>query len=383
MTKVFFLPLVFILFSAASIAQTINFTLADPQPNLIDVYGGSFSSGDIDGDGDQDLIMSGLDPGRETALYLNDGNGNFSEVEDIPFLEASSSVTIFEDLDSDGDLDLFFSGNGAGIGEFTHIYLNNGLGEFTQLANPALPKFAELGVGIEDVDGDGDLDILISVKDANEEFVTDVFINDGNANFTPSGSTAFILVRLSTVAFVDVEGDGDADVIISGNQQNDTSLTTLYLNDGLGNYSVDANADFVQLSADDIDVADTDNDGDLDILMSGSTDLFDVRTILYINDGDGQFTELSTAGLQETFAGTNAIADLDNDGDQDIVNIDSQDGGLPNIFNIVYENLATMNSTQLIPLEENTSRPVWSKILMEMVCLILFYKDSLKILMFI
>jgi hypothetical protein len=95
----------------------------------------------------------------------------------------------------------------------------------------------------------------------------------------------------------------------------------------------------VQLSANDIDIADTDNDGDLDILMSGSTDLFEVRTILYTNNGSGQFTESTTAVLQQTFAGTNAIADLDNDGDQDIVIIGSQDGGLPNIFNIVYENL--------------------------------------------
>ena len=136
-----------------------------------------------------------------------------------------------------------------------------------------------------------------------------------------------------------MENDGDQDVIISGVQANDTKLTRLYLNDGLGNYSVDTNTNFEQLSADDIDVADTDNDGDLDILMSGTTDAFDVRTILYLNEGDGEFTELTTVDLQQTFAGTNAIADLDNDGDQDILIVGSQAGGLPNIFNIVYENL--------------------------------------------
>ena len=222
---------------------------------------------------------------------------------------------------------------------FTHIYLNDGLGEFTLLANPALTEVSGRGVGIEDVDDDGDSDLLISGEDANGELVADVYLNDGNANFTPSGSIAFTPVEFGSIAFIDAENDGDADVIISGTQTNDSALTLLYLNDGLGNYSVDTNTNFEQLSTDDIDVADTDNDGDLDILMSGTTDLFNVRTILYINDGNGQFTELSTAGLQQTFAGTNAIADLDNDGDQDIVIIGSQDGGLPNIFNIVYENL--------------------------------------------
>jgi len=331
--------LVLSLFTFSLCSAQIDFTLADPQPDLIEVYAGSFASGDIDGDGDQDLLMAGQDPGRRTSLYLNEGNGVFAEVAVIPFPRASSTVTFFEDLDADGDLDLFFSGNGFSIGEFTHIYLNDGLGEFTQLANPSLPEFLGSGAAIEDVDSDGDLDILISAMDANDDFVADVYLNDGNANFTPSGNTDFTPVKSASIAFIDVENDGDADVIISGIQENDAASTILYLNDGSGSYSLDTNSVFEQLNADDVDVADTDNDGDLDILMSGTAVGLGVRTILYINDGNGEFNELTTAGLQETFAGTNAIADLDNDGDQDIVIIGSQEGGLPNIFNIVYENL--------------------------------------------
>lgn len=327
------------LFTFSLCSGQIDFTLADPQPDLIEIYAGSFASGDIDGDGDQDLLMAGQDPGRRTSLYLNEGNGVFAEVAVIPFPRASSTVTIFEDLDADGDLDLFFSGNGFGIGEFTHIYLNDGLGEFTQLANPALPEFLGKGAAIDDVDNDGDLDIMISAMDANDDFVADVYLNDGNANFTASGNTVFTPAKFASIAFIDLENDGDADVIISGILENDDASTILYLNDGLGNYSLDTNSVFEQLTADDVDVADTDNDGDFDILMSGTATALGVRTILYINDGDGEFTELTTTGLQDTFAGTNAIADLDNDGDQDIVIIGSQAGGLPNIFNIVYENL--------------------------------------------
>jgi hypothetical protein len=303
------------------------------------VYGGSFASGDIDNDGDQDLLMTGLGPGNGTALYLNDGNGDFTEVTNTPFPIARFSVTEFVDLDADGDLDLFFSGIASGgVQEFTHIYLNDGTGSFTQLSNPLLPQFQGSGAAIADVDGDEDLDILISAEDGNSQFVADIYLNDGNANFTPSGNTAFTPVKFASVAFIDVENDGDADIIISGVQSNDVSLTALYLNDGAGNYSLDPNTNFEQLSADDVDVADTDNDGDIDILMSGANDANNVRTILYVNDGNGLFTELST-GMQDTFAGTNAIADLDNDGDQDILIIGSQDGGLPNIFNIVYENI--------------------------------------------
>jgi hypothetical protein len=338
MTKITFTLLVLTLFLENVNAQ-IDFTLADPQPDLIEVYGGSFASGDIDNDGDQDLLMTGLGPGSVTAFYLNDGNGDFTEVTNTPFPIARFSVTEFVDLDADGDLDLFFSGIASGgVQEFTHIYLNDGTGSFTQLSNPLLPQFQGSGAAIADVDGDEDLDILISAEDGNSQFVADIYLNDGNANFTPSGNTAFTPVKFASVAFIDVENDGDADIIISGVQSNNFSLTALYLNDGAGNYSLDPNTNFEQLSADDVDVADTDNDGDIDILMSGTNNANNVRTILYVNDGNGLFTELST-GMQDTFAGTNAIADLDNDGDQDILIIGSQDGGLPNIFNIVYENI--------------------------------------------
>lgn len=339
MMKFFLLKLALILLSFSGIAQTIDFTLVEPQPDLIEVYGGSFSSGDIDGDGDKDLIMTGLNPGRRTAMYLNDGSGGFTEILNLPLPHASSSNTIFKDLDADGDLDLFFSGIGFNIGEFTHIYLNDGSGAFTQLANPSLPQFSGGDAAIGDVDNDGDEDILISALDSNNDFVADVYLNDGNAHFTPSGNTAFTPVKYASVAFIDVENDGDADVFISGVQENETALTKLYLNDGTGNYMEDEVNLFVQLNADDVDVLDTDNDGDFDLLISGTTDIFEIRTILYLNNGDGQFTELSTANFQQTFAGTNAFADLDNDGDQDILIMGSQKGGIPNIYNIVYENM--------------------------------------------
>lgn len=328
-----------------SFAQTIDFSLATPQPNLVDLYAGSFASGDIDGDGDKDLLMAGITPSKETALYLNDGNGSFTEVTNIPFPEASGGVTIFKDLDADNDLDLFFSGNGSSLGPFAYTYLNDGSGVFTQLANSALPQFANSGAIIDDIDNDGDPDIFISTLDVNNNLIADVYLNDGNANFTAMGSTVFVPTQFGAIEFIDVENDGDLDIINSGTEQNGNSSTILYLNDSLGNYTIDSNSVFQQITATDIDAADTDNDGDLDILMSGTNDSNDVLTLLYINDGNGLFTELSPNNLQQTFSGTNEIADFDNDGDQDIVIIGSQAGGLPNIFNIVYANLGNNQFT--------------------------------------
>jgi Secretion system C-terminal sorting domain/FG-GAP-like repeat len=328
-----------LLFSITEVtAQTLDFTLASPQPNLIEAYSGSFASGDIDGDGDKDLLMTGITPaGSRSKLYLNNGSGNFTETTTILPTDASSSVTIFKDLDGDTDLDLFFSGNRNIGGAFTHIYTNNGSGVFTLVNNPALPIFTGTGAAIADVDNDGDQDIVISTRNSSNVFVADVYKNNGSAVFTAQASAAFTPVKFAAIAFIDMENDGDQDVIISGQDASNVSSIKLYQNNGSGIYTLNTNSTFLPISAADVDVADTDGDGDLDFLVSGSQAGSIANTILYISNGSGVFTQTATS-LQQTFAGKNAFADLDNDGDQDVLIVGSQAGGFPNIFNIAYQN---------------------------------------------
>ncbi len=311
-------------------SQTLNFTVTNQQPSLLGVYAGTFASGDIDGDGDKDLFMTGITPGKFTKLYLNNGTGYFTEVT-TSFPSSGASQAILKDLDGDSDLDLFFAGNTPLNQTFTNIYKNNGSGVFTQVTNNALPKFFLGSAAIDDVDNDGDQDILISAKTNTNAFVADVYLNNGNAVFTAQNSTVFTAVN-GIVQFIDIENDGDKDAIISGKNVNNVSSVNLYQNNGTGNFTLDTNSTFAALSGEDIDVADTDNDGDLDLLLNGNN-----QNLLYINNGSGIFTQTATT-LQQTFGGKNAFGDLDNDGDQDLLIVGSQAGGLPNIFNIVYEN---------------------------------------------
>ena len=309
-----------LLFSTTNtFSQTLNFTLANPQPNIMEGYGGTFASGDIDGDGDLDLFMTTI--GKITKLYKNDGNGNFTEVTHI-FPHSAYSQAFFKDLDGDGDLDLFFSGQNELDQKFANIYRNNGSGTFTQVPN-ALPVFM-VGAAIADVDNDGDLDLAITTATT-----AGIYLNNGNAVFTPQGNSVFTPVD-GIVQTIDIENDGDQDVIISGSDISFSNTIKLYQNDGSGIYTLNTNSTFPQISAENIDVADTDNDGDLDLLING-----DHQNLLYINNGTGVFTAIST-NIQQTFAGNNAFADLDNDGDQDLLTVGSQAGGLPNIFNILY-----------------------------------------------
>jgi hypothetical protein len=313
------------LLTVNSYSQTLDFTPAEPQPNLMEAYGGTFGSADIDLDGDIDLLMTGLTPQSATKLYLNNGSGGFTEVTSHPFTRSGGTKgqAIFKDLDSDGDYDLFFSGRTVLNVFFTNIYRNNGSGVFTQVVNNALPQIAR-GAAIEDVDNDGDQDIIIT---ATSPGFSGVYLNNGTAIFTPQGSSAFAAIS-GALEFIDIENDGDKDIIISGNK-----TIKLYENNGLGNFTPNINSTFAALSGEDIDVADTDNDGDFDFLVNGNG-----LNLLYINNGSGIFTQIATV-FQQTSGGQNAIEDLDNDGDQDVLIVGTQAGGLPNIHNYVYQNM--------------------------------------------
>ena len=317
MKKILLLKIVFLICSVGY-TQTLNFTLANPQPNIMEAYGGTFASGDIDGDGDIDLFMTGITPQIWTKLYINNGTGNFTEATHN-FPRSGSSQAFFKDLDNDGDLDLFFSGQNELAQKFANVYRNNGSGNFTLVPNN-LPVFIE-GAAIADVDNDGDLDLAIATATT-----AGIYLNNGNAVFTAQGNSVFTPVN-GIVQFIDIENDGDQDVIISG-----SNTIKLYQNNGMGVFSLNTNSTFPAISAEGIEVADTDNDGDLDLLINGNT-----QNLLYVNSGTGVFTQVSI-NIQQTFAGRNAFADLDNDGDQDLLTVGSQAGGLPNIFNIIYRN---------------------------------------------
>ena len=116
----------------------------------------SSSFGDVDGDGDLDLVLTGNSGGQFAALYLNDGSG---------------------DLDLDGDLDLIISGFGGGSS--ATVYINDGRGNFTN-AEIGLPGYREGSLSLGDIDGDGDLDMILNGEDFDLEPTTILYRNNLN-----------------------------------------------------------------------------------------------------------------------------------------------------------------------------------------------------------
>jgi hypothetical protein len=142
--------------------------------------------------------------------FLNDG-----------FIGVGSGAMVWGDVDNDGDLDVVISGPGAPISQ---IYLNQGGGVFTD--GPALPGNSLGGVDWGDIDNDGNLDLIVQGFDG-EHFVTDVYRGDGHGNFSPMNLG---LRGLSGVPqFGDFDNDGSIDFLVTGTS-NIVPTSALYLN---------------------------------------------------------------------------------------------------------------------------------------------------------
>ena len=170
--------------------------------------------------------------------------------------------------------------------------MNNGDGTFTAAASSPGGRPTK-AVVFGDVDGDGDLDIYL----ANESnYANMLYINDGNGAFVETGAAAGVALkgRSQDVFMADVDGDGDLDIVVA--QLYDANV--LFLNDGTGTFS-DASSAISALSSSDpprkITAADFDGDGDIDILGTRPYQLL-------LNDGAGNFADVaaSEAGLPNT-----------------------------------------------------------------------------------
>ena len=319
------LLIISLLYVGTCLAQTINFTEYDSDPKLIDSRNGTLALGDIDNDGDADLLVLGEDSNNtpKTTLYRNDGTGLFTEIVGTPFENLRIGSIDFADVDNDGDLDVLISGSNNAPAYFTNLYLNDGTGNFTLDTTTPFPGQSGF-CAFADVDGDDDLDFLMVGGVINASFSliphTALYLNDGSGGFTEDTGTALEDMMAGPFEFIDIDNDGDQDVIIAGEDINEVKKNQIYANDGNGNFSLVATNAFVVFDFGDIAVGDSDNDGDQDVLINGRDEATGNRaTRLYTNDGSGNFTELTGTPFTPSDLGDLIFADFDNDGDQDIL----------------------------------------------------------------
>ncbi|MEO1437549.1 MAG: VCBS repeat-containing protein, partial [Bacteroidota bacterium] len=278
---------------------------------------GSVTFADVDGDNDQDVLITGSgDNELFTKLYLNDGVGSYTEAMNASLVVVSASAADFADVDNDDDLDVLITGSN-GTDRFANLYLNDGAGNFTEATNTPFEVVSAGTVDFEDVDGDDDPDVLITGSNNNGRS-TKLYLNDGSGNFTEVMSTPFEAVAASSVAFADVNGDDDPDVLITGSNGS-TRIAKLYLNDGSGNFTEVMSTSFDGVEGSSVNFADVDDDDDLDVFISGFNNASFGTANLYLNDGFGTFSAVMNTPFQGVGVSAAAFSDVDGDDDPDIL----------------------------------------------------------------
>ena len=306
-----------------SIVDLRNFIELDTA-NLTNVFQSTVAWGDYDNDGDLDLLVTGkksisasIDP--ISTIYTNDA-GTFTALATANLIGVQSGAVEWGDYDNDGDLDILLTGLGADNINVAKIYTNNG-GSFTELATANLPGIAFGDVAWGDYDNDGDLDIFLTGG------ISKIFTNNAGT-FTELATANFPRLSSGSVDWGDYDNDGDLDILLTG-YTGSLDISKIYTNtNGVFTELISANLTGVSYSS--TAWGDYDNDGDLDVLLSGYTGSARV-TKIYTNTA-GSFTELATANLLGVQEGSIAWGDYDNDGDLDILLTGSGGGATTRIY---------------------------------------------------
>ncbi len=332
-------------------------------------YGLGVAVADYDNDGDLDIYLNNHGP---NVMYRNNGDGTFVDVTKEAGVGNGHKVgagTCFLDMDGDGDLDLYVA-NYLAFSSNTHarvqaltklmyaipryyqpvpdtLYRNNGNGTFTDVsADSGVGAHAGWGMGIicGDYDNDDDTDVFI----ANDVWANYLFQNDGNGHFEEVGLLAGVAYDGGGQAQAgmgvdcgDYDNDGWLDFYLT-DYQNEQS--TLYKNLGIAMFEdvtfvTGAGAGTHNNVTWGNGFVDFDNDGKRDIFIAcghlqDNIEQFDdastyhQKNILLMNTGDGKFVDVSDEcgdGLKVKLSSRGAgFDDLDNDGDIDVVILNSR-----------------------------------------------------------
>lgn len=284
--------------------------------HIVTNFGGNFCAPvDVDGDGDQDVVVQAGQYGNLYWSQNNDGRGNFNAP--VQLFPGSSSNPIYGvsivDFDFDNDWDILVSGNFGTNSSLRFVQNTNGQGNFTA---SVIPKDFTNSRAIYAADIDRDNDIDIFSFNYNTQKLECLVNNGGVVSFTTRVITDAKNNGFATINLADIDNDTDLDLIVTNSDVYTTSIEEIKIlkNDGAGNLVQSQVLVTTGIDISSIATKDLDNDNDLDIVFS-SVDNDKVGWFKNTN-GQGNYSTMLT--ITSTLNGAKSVTAYDFDGDSDI-----------------------------------------------------------------
>lgn len=291
--------------------------IATEVDNVYSIY-----AGDLDGDGDQDVIYNSDEGHGVIGWVSNNGNAQFSREPSVtnsfqtPLSRGADVVVVAVDMDGDEDLDVLYGYEWSYHVERLEAeiawYRNQGAGEFTLGGTIDRGPFWITDISVVDLDDDGDLDVLTNLGrpgSTGDEIGHIVWYeNLGEGAFTSSRKAAYPTNMLTRVIGGDLNGDASPDILAAGDS------AAWYENQGSGAFSpermIPMSSEISQISCGDMD-----GDGDADVISGGR------GIVWHENLGRGEFADEQVVVNEVVDYPVFFVraADLDGDGDMDVL----------------------------------------------------------------
>ncbi len=289
----------------------------------------AFAVGDFNGDGKPDILGASLTSagGFSSGLQLltGDGKGDFTPGHSTT--GTTPSIITAADMNGDKKLDTVFldGSNSAGFVSNVGVALGNGDGTFQTVTDYPIP----VGGAVQDMilgdfNGDGEPDVLLTTAGAKSGAfsTTYLFLNKGDGTLAAAKEVDTPISGFALAA-ADLNGDGKLDFVAT-NTDNDITGTPgsmqVYLGNGDGTFAAPVTYTLPEIAPGPVAIADMNKDGKLDILAISRDQAFTSATFsIFPGKGDGTFGTPTNTALLDTAFSNLAVADIDADGNQDVV----------------------------------------------------------------